>query len=73
MLKIGWDISKLNLNDIDVLKDQLVGVDAAYFHQMLSILENNKDIDRTYLFEIINRVFDSVDEDISNSEETNEE
>lgn len=59
MLKISWDISKLNLTNMEVLKDQLVGVDVAYFMQLLRLLGENKDIDRTYLFECVNRVFDS--------------
>jgi hypothetical protein len=58
MLKIAWDISKLNLSDIKVLQDQLVGVDQAYFNQIISLLGDNKEIDRTYLWEVINRVFD---------------
>jgi hypothetical protein len=65
MLKIAWDISKLNLNDPKTLEDQLVGVDAAYFNQVITILkkENNTSLDRTYLFELVNRVFDEYDAD----------
>lgn len=59
MLKIAWDISKLNLNDREVLQEQLTGVDAAYFNQLISLLEEGKEIDRTYLFELVNRVFDN--------------
>lgn len=71
MLKIGWDINDLNLKgvtdgDYSVLQDQLIGVDAAYFYQLLSALKEQtregRPIDRTYLFEVINRVFDE-DED----------
>lgn len=58
MLKIAWDISKLNLNDREVLQDQLTGVDAAYFNQLINLLEEGNEIDRTYLFELVNRVFD---------------
>ena len=64
MLKIAWDISKLNLNDIDVLQDQLTGVDAAYFNQIITLIQKeNKPIDRTYLFELVNRIFDEEWED----------
>ena len=58
MLKIAWDISKLDLTDREVLQDQLTGVDAAYFNQLIRLLEEGKEIDRTYLFELVNRVFD---------------
>jgi len=59
MLKIAWDISKLDLTDIEVLRDQLVGVDSAYFRELLDILENERrPIDRSYLVELVERVFD---------------
>ena len=60
MLKIGWDISELNLSDPKVLMEQTIGVDAAYFTQLLLILnnkENSTTYDRSYLFELINKVF----------------
>jgi hypothetical protein len=63
MLKIAWDISKLDLEDREVLQDQLTGVDAAYFRQIISLLaESGKPIERTYLFELINRIFDEEQE-----------
>jgi hypothetical protein len=64
MLKIAWDISKLDLENMEVLYEQLIGVDAAYFHQLIGIMKEfknsnpNVEFDRTYLFEAINRVFD---------------
>lgn len=58
MLKIAWDISKLDLNNREVLQEQLTGVDAAYFHQLIGLLKEGQEIDRTYLFELVNRVFD---------------
>lgn len=67
MLKIAWDINKLDLNSIETLTDQLVGVDAAYFHEIISSLTTAQNggsmetIDRTYLFELINRVFDETE------------
>lgn len=64
MLKIAWDISKLDLSNVATLQDQLTGVDAAYFNQIISLIkEEGKPIDRTYLFELVNRVFDEEWED----------
>lgn len=63
MLKIAWDVSKLDLNNRAVLQDQLTGVDAAYFNQLIGLLKDGEEIDRTYLFELINRVFDENWED----------
>lgn len=59
MLKIAYDISKLDLDDPKVLQEQLTGVDAAYFNQILRLIkEEGKPIERTYLFELVNRIFD---------------
>lgn len=58
ILKISYDISKLNLDDYETLRNQSIGVDTAYFAELLNVLKNdNKPINRTYLYEIINRVF----------------
>lgn len=58
-LKIAWDIAKLDLNSITVLEDQLVGVDTAYFTQLIDMLrERDKDrVDSNYLMEIIDKIF----------------
>jgi len=59
IFKISYDISKLDLDNYETLRDQLVGVDAAYFNEILhKIKEHDGPIDRTYLFELINRVFE---------------
>lgn len=60
MLKIAFQISGLNLNDINVLEEQLTGVDFSYFREVINILKNNKNraIDETYLAEIVDRIFD---------------
>ena len=67
MLKIAWQISELDLNNFTVLREQLIGVDAAYFHEILAILAaekearnergETKDINATYVATIIDRVF----------------
>jgi len=58
-LKIAWDISKLKLDDYSVLEEQLIGVDSAYFTQVLQLLraKSPDKIDAAYLMEIIDRVF----------------
>lgn len=59
-LKIAYDVNKLDLDDISVLRDQLTGVDVAYFYELLRAMKDKdpKEIDRTFLFETINRIFD---------------
>lgn len=58
-LKMAWQISQLNLNDFFVLKDQLIGVDAAYFNMIVNALESKgmTEVDGQYLIEVIDRVF----------------
>ena len=58
---MAFQISKLDLTDIAVLKDQLTGVDAAYFMSLVSTLEKTKadgrEIDLEYVTELINEIF----------------
>lgn len=62
-LKMCMQISELNLKDPAVLEDQLVGVDFAYFQQIIDYLkdrqEKDKDFEITaaYIIEIVDRLF----------------
>ena len=61
ILKIAWQVSSLDLQDANVMEDQLIGVDAAYFHEIMQMLrkrvESGKTIDDTYLARLIDKVF----------------
>jgi hypothetical protein len=69
MMKIAWDISKLDLDNIEVLEDQMMGVDHAYFREVIDVLKTNrKELDRTYLFELLDAVWnDEMDTDVSDN------
>ncbi len=62
-LKMCFQISELNLQDIGVLEEQLTGVDAAYFIEVIeyckSRMEKEKDFKITmpYLVSIIDKIF----------------
>ena len=62
-LKMCLQLNDINLKDIEVFADQLVGVDSAYFNKAISMIrekqekDSNFTVDNTYLFEIINRIF----------------
>lgn len=62
-LKMALQLNELDLRDIAVLEDQLVGVDSAYFHMLISAIVEKKEKDpewkmeNSYLFELINRIF----------------
>ncbi len=66
-LKMAFQISKLNLSDLNVLEDQLIGVDVAYFQILISALtehaEREKEegksftLDYGYLATIVDKIF----------------
>lgn len=64
MLKIMFQISELNLSDVQVLEDQLIGVDIAYFDKLIDIIREmpSEKIKSGYLNVIIDRVFNQYDE-----------
>ena len=59
ILKAAMQISKLDLEDLDVLEDQLTGVDAAYFAEVIAKAKEGgaTRIESAYLVEIIERIF----------------
>lgn len=59
ILKMAMQISELDLKSITVLQDQLTGVDAAYFVQLVSQLKEKdpEKVNAAYLVEIIDRMF----------------
>lgn len=57
-VKMAMQLNELDLTDIEVLKEQLIGVDALYFFDLLStIQEGGKTINSAYICEIIDRIF----------------
>ena len=63
ILKMCFQISSLDLSDVKVLEDQLVGVDTAYFVQLIKTLEKEKEknpefnLDMPYLVSLIDKLF----------------
>lgn len=59
ILKMVMQVDALDLTDINVLEDQLTGVDCAYFVQVLEKLKDKDPtkINAAYLVEIIDRMF----------------
>lgn len=59
ILKSIMQISELDLTDINVLRDQLTGVDCAYFCQVIGLLQEKdpQKVNAAYLIEIIDRMF----------------
>jgi len=59
LLKICMQISELDLTKIEVLQDQLTGVDCAYFLEVIGKLKEKdpEKVNSAYLIEIIDRMF----------------
>lgn len=62
-VKMAMQLNDLNLNDIEVLKDQLMGVDSTYFGMLIDAIERQKErdenfeIDSQYVIELVDRIF----------------
>jgi hypothetical protein len=59
ILKMAMQISELDLTNIEVLEDQLTGVDTAYFVQLIDRLKEKdpSKVDTAYLVELIDKIF----------------
>jgi hypothetical protein len=59
-LKIIMECSQLNLTDVATLEDQLIGVDVAYFHELIRMIKegvaNGKPLDANYVIKLIDEV-----------------
>ena len=64
VLKIMLQISELNLKDPDILEEQLIGIDVAYFSEVIRILRSVNIENHTshYINTIIDRVFNDSEE-----------
>ena len=62
-LKMAMQLNDLNLKDVEVLKDQLMGVDSTYMSMMIEEIaeqkekDENFEIDSQYVIELVNRIF----------------
>ena len=62
-LKMGFQLSMLDLTDINVLEEQLTGVDAAYFRRIIEVCTEKMEADESfkitapYLSELVDRIF----------------
>ena len=62
-VKMAFQLNELNLYDIETLEEQLTGVDSGYFQMMIDALRKKSDesgeakVDKSYVFELINRMF----------------
>lgn len=60
LLKIIFQLQDVNLKDINILKEQLIGVDVTYMRQLISELSNNNGerVDATYIAKLVDKIFE---------------
>jgi len=62
-LKMAMQLNDLNLKDVNVLEDQLVGVDSGYFSMLINALQKKKEedpgfeINNSYVASIVDKIF----------------
>jgi hypothetical protein len=62
-VKMAMQLNALDLTNVDVLEDQLTGVDTAYFQMMINALKEHKEetgndkVDMGYAMELISKLF----------------
>ena len=62
-LKMAMQLNDLDLTDVEVLKDQLMGVDSTYMEMLINAIAEQKEkdenftIDSTYVIDLVNRIF----------------
>lgn len=58
-VKMAMQLNELDLLDMKVLEEQLTGVDAAYFFEIIEALKtkNETRVDHAYLMQLIDRIF----------------
>jgi len=68
LLKIMFQISQLDLCNPDVLEEQLIGVDVAYFDLIITALRNKMESDKNFVLSneyfnaLIDKIFDSTED-----------
>jgi len=62
ILKICYQISNLNLNNIDVLKDQIMGVSTSYFIKFIDNLSQINNITPEIIFNLLDSVYEEIDD-----------
>ena len=62
-VKMAFQLNELDLHNIEVLEEQLTGVDTGYFQMMIDALRKQQErtgkneVDNAYVIELINRMF----------------
>lgn len=62
-LKMAMQLNELNLRDVEILEEQLIGVDITYFQMLIKALNERKEKDKDFVYDsgyiatIVDRIF----------------
>lgn len=66
-VKMALQLNEMNLKNLHVFEEQLIGVDSSYFNNVISLIKDKEklpeELDTQYLIDLINTVFDTMEED----------
>jgi hypothetical protein len=61
-LKMAFQIKELDLYDLNILREQLIGVDAKYFIKFLEELKKYNSFEEIDIFKLLDEIFEEVGE-----------
>jgi hypothetical protein len=64
ILKMLFQVSELDLKNIEVLEEQLIGVDVAYFSLLTVLRDTEGKLTAHHLSELIDKVFNEYEEPV---------
>lgn len=62
-VKMVLQLNEMNLTNLHVFEEQLIGVDSQYFNNVIALIKNKEKLDTQYLIDLVNTVFDNMEED----------
>lgn len=67
VLKMMYQVSMLDLNNIEVLEEQLIGIDVAYFSILINVLRGTREKADGFTYEnlsiLIDKIFNSIEDE----------
>lgn len=66
-VKMALQLNEMNLKNLHVFEEQLIGVDSQYFNNVIALIKDkeklSEELDTQYLIDLVNTVFDTMEED----------
>ncbi len=66
IVKIAMNLQRFDLQDLDVLKDQLLGVDVSHMGILIDAIQRGTNVEYSYICELIDKIFIEKGDESSN-------